>query len=268
MPSPFPGMDPFLEDPEYWHDIHVMLIAELSRFLNRALPEGLVAHIEKRVYIESPIPSAPDVSLLNLASAPNPPVPRTASGNVAILAPPLRRTPRYAPLSLAAVELPHIEIRTARGQKQVVTAIEILSPVNKSGQGRQQYQQKQQEILLSHTHLLEIDLLRGGEHTVAVPTPPGPELDWDYIVCLHRAGAPRVEFWDIDLYDSLPDISIPLTQEHSDLLFPLQSMFERIYDEGPFRREVDYTGEPTPRLKGPDAAWAAQLLQASGLRSA
>jgi Protein of unknown function (DUF4058) len=214
MPSPFPGMDPFLEDPEYWHDIHVMLIAELSRFLNRALPEGLVAHIER------------------------------------------------------AVELPHLEIRTARGQKQVVTAIEILSPVNKSGQGRQQYQQKQQEILLSHTHLLEIDLLRGGEHTVAVPTPPGPELDWDYIVCLHRAGAPRVEFWDIDLCDSLPDISIPLTQEHSDLLFPLQSMFERIYDEGPFRREVDYTGEPTPRLKGPDAAWAAQLLQASGLRSA
>ncbi|WP_395146338.1 DUF4058 family protein [Armatimonas sp.] len=213
MPSPFPGMDPFLEDPEYWHDIHVMLIAELSRFLNRALPEGLVAHIER------------------------------------------------------AVELPHLEIVTARGQKQVVTAIEILSPVNKSGQGRTQYQQKQQEILLSHTHLLEIDLLRGGEHTVAVPlADPKQDTEWDYIVCLHRAGAAGVEFWDIDLHDSLPEITIPLTPEHPDLVFPFQAAFERIYDDGPFRREVDYTNEPTPRLKGHDAQWADQLLRAGGLR--
>jgi hypothetical protein len=217
MPSLFPGMDPFLEDPEYWHDIHVMLIAELSRFLNRTLPEGLVAHIEKRVYIESPIP--------------------------------------------------HLEIVTARGQKQVVTAIEVLSPVNKSGQGRTQYRQKQQEILLSHTHLLEIDLLRGGEHTVAVPISDSKqETNWDYIVCLHRAGAPGVEFWDIDLRDALPEITIPLTPEHPDLVFPFQAAFERIYDDGPFRREVDYNSEPTPRLKSLDAPWADQLLRTSGLR--
>ena len=39
MPSPFPGMDPFLEHPEVFPDLHDSLGATLRESLNARLPE-------------------------------------------------------------------------------------------------------------------------------------------------------------------------------------------------------------------------------------
>ncbi|MGL6094387.1 MAG: DUF4058 family protein, partial [Fimbriiglobus sp.] len=38
MPSPFPGMDPYLEDPTYWGGFHTNLYTGIQRALNQTLP--------------------------------------------------------------------------------------------------------------------------------------------------------------------------------------------------------------------------------------
>lgn len=263
MPSPFPGMDPYLESPEFFHDVHILLIAQLTEILNTHLPEGFSARMEERVYVGSDEPYDPDVAVLRLGSAPNIP---TASGSLAVAIRPTA-LPRRIPLSIWEERLQHIEIVTARGRRRVVTAIEVLSPVNKRGKGRDQYLEKQRALLQSPVHLIEIDLLRGGQHSVAVDaTLLREETDWDYLVCLHRAGTNMVECWDIRLPEALPEIPIPLTSDQPDLTVDLQAAFDALYDKGPFRREIDYTTSPTPRLKSATASWADQLLHEKKLR--
>jgi hypothetical protein len=256
-------MDPYLESPEFFHDVHILLIAQLTEILNTHLPEGFSARMEERVYVGSDEPYDPDVAILRLSSAPNVP---TASSSVAVAARPTV-APRRIPLAVWEERLQHIEIVTARGRRRVITAIEVLSPVNKRGKGREQYLEKQRALLQSPVHLIEIDLLRGGQHSVAADaTLLREETDWDYLVCLHRSGAGIVECWDIRLPEPLPQIPIPLTSDQPDLLVDLQAAFDALYDKGPFRREIDYTIPPTPRFKSETATWAEQLLREKKLR--
>ena len=265
MPSPFPGMDPYLESPEFFHDVHILLIAQLTGILNAQLPEGFSARMEERVYVGSDEPFDPDIAVLRLVSAPN--LPTENRGSI-MVAPRTVSLPRRIPLVIFEERLQHIQIVTARGRKRVVTTIEVLSPANKRGKGREQYLEKQRELLQSPVHLIEIDLLRGGQHSVAADaTLLREETDtWDYLVCLHRAGAGVVECWDIRLPETLPEIPIPLTPEVPDLLLDLQIAFDSLYDKGPFRREVDYITAPTPRLRDEAATWAEQLLREKKLR--
>jgi Protein of unknown function (DUF4058) len=256
-------MDPYLESPEFFHDVHILLIAQLTEILNTHLPEGFSARMEERIYVGSDEPFDPDVAVLRLSSAPNLP---SISGSVAVATRPTS-LPRRIPLAIWEERLQHIEIVTARGRRQVVTAIEVLSPINKRGKGREQYIEKQRALLQSPVHLIEIDLLRGGQHSVAVDaTLLREETDWDYLVCLHRAGASIVECWDIRLPEPLPKIPVPLTAAQPDFVLDLQAAFDALYDKGPFRREIDYTGAPTPRLKEPAATWAETLLREKKLR--
>ncbi len=41
MPSPFPGMDPYLEDPAFWEDFHDRFVTYWSDVLNGSLPDSL-----------------------------------------------------------------------------------------------------------------------------------------------------------------------------------------------------------------------------------
>src|SRR5437763_15907809 len=50
MPSPFPGMDPYLEAPELWPDVHHRLISEIQAALVPQLRPRYVARVELRVY--------------------------------------------------------------------------------------------------------------------------------------------------------------------------------------------------------------------------
>src|SRR5205085_108716 len=109
-----------------------------------------------------------------------------------------------------------IEILAVRGGERVVTTIELLSHTNKSGSGRKEYRAKQTEILASDSNLIEVDLLRSGEYTVAVPQYDiprklPPNTHWDYLVCLHRAGVgPRYSAWPRSVRQPLPRIRVPL----------------------------------------------------------
>ena len=64
MPSPFPGMDPYLESPDYWRDVHSSFLVEVRVALNATLPPGFVARTEERLYVVEPDRSIyPDIAL-------------------------------------------------------------------------------------------------------------------------------------------------------------------------------------------------------------
>jgi hypothetical protein len=262
MPSPFPGMDPYLESPDFWHNVHKHLIVSIYATLNRDLPEGFAAHLEETVYVARPDYFAPDVAVYNhFAVASNRPPHEEGGVAVAIKAPIHIEVPQIE------LHLPYIEIVTARGNHEVVTAIEVLSPVNKRGEGREKYLRKQRKILKSQTNLIEIDLLRSGVHTCAVPRIELEKVThWDYLICLHKAGQSGFECWPFTVRDEISPLVIPLNEGDSPLEINLQALFDGVYDSGPFRREVDYKENPEPKLKAVDAVWADVLLRDKGLR--
>lgn len=153
----------------------------------------------------------------------------------------------------------------------MVTVIEFLSPANKTpgNRGREEYLQKQSELLDSETNLLEIDLLRFGAHTVAAPLQSLWEKEsWDYLVCLHESWRRNAYlYWPISLRQPLPRVRVPLTQEVSAVVLNLQKVFEQAYDDGPYATRMDYRSDPPIPLTGEDAAWMDALLREKGLRS-
>src|SRR5688572_8272139 len=157
--SPFPGMDPWLE--QYWGDVHASLATYTRDQLNDRLAPGLVARMQERVYIESavvePRQFVPDVHVTERSAVGGGSALSAASGRSAVAEPEL--------LQMSEVEVtePYIEIRDVRSGGAVITVIEIVSASNKSTKaGREQYVQKQREVLQSGTNLVEIDLLRAG----------------------------------------------------------------------------------------------------------
>jgi hypothetical protein len=179
-------MDPYLEDPALWGDVHHTLISALRRQLNRNLPEGYIALIQERIYLETREGSqqcVPDVSV----GVSNREV-RSQSATAAVA-----DAPVHIALHAEPVREPYIEIYSLHApERTLVTVIEILSPANKSphSQGRRLYLQKQQDLLYSTVHLLEIDLLHEGAHKAFLPLEALKRVraEWDYLVCLHRAG--------------------------------------------------------------------------------
>ena len=141
---------------------------------------------------------------------------------------------------------PLVEVFVGRGaERRLVTAIEVLSLTNKTPgeRGRDLYLRKQREILDSQVHLVEIDLLRSGRHTTAVPrdrlaTATGP---FDYHVSIHHFDNLEDYFvYPLRLTEPLPTIAIPLLPGDPAVSLDLQAVFHRTYDAGPYRREIDY----------------------------
>ena len=258
MPSPFPGMDPYLEGA-LWTTVHFSLSAEIVRQLAPKLrPRYLVLPAERFV-METPESVAvstadmyPDVSVAETRS-----VAVTAQGTA--IAP--------APLELATIiptPIPHvtIEIRDT-ANRQLVTAIEVLSPTNKRGDGRQEYLAKRRRILLSTAHLLEIDLLRQGQRVpMQKPLPSAP-----YFIFLSRAEKrPITEIWPVSLKEPLPVVPIPLLPGDADVALEVQQMFTTTYDLLGYDLALDYTQPPEIPLPKEEAAWTETLLRTAGLR--
>ena len=173
-----------------------------------------------------------------------------------------------APLELATIipaPIPHvtIEIRDT-ANRQLVTAIEMLSPTNKRGDGRQEYLAKRRRILLSTAHLLEIDLLRQGQRVpMQKPLPAA-----SYFIFLSRAERrPMTEIWPISLRESLPVVPIPLLPDDKDVALDVQQVFTTTYDLLGYDLAVDYTRRPEMPLPKEDVVWAETLLRTAGLRA-
>lgn len=264
MPSPFPGMDPYLENSEFFGGLHDRLITYLSEALQGQLPESYYADIRTRVWIESP-PRAiePDFAIIRDSG----PSLRPTGGAVVLSRPPI------VPLVEQERSESFLEIHTEKEDHPLITAIEILSSTNKTpgDHGRTKYQQKQVELLDSRVNLVEIDLLRGGQPSTALIhrdaiAAVGP---FAYHVCIHKMDdRDHLYVYPIRLKERLPEILIPLLPGDGEVKIDLQAVFDRCYDTGPYRRGRPYRLSPEPPLSSEQAAWAEAILRDKGLLSA
>ena len=161
----------------------------------------------------------------------------------------------------ARIPVTSIEIRDV-AERELVTAIDVLSPVNKRGEGYAAYLDKRRRMLLSTAHLLEIDLLRIGKRVpMHEPLPHAP-----YFIFLSRAERrPRVEVWQILLSQPLPTIPVPLMPGDADVMLDLQLTLTNLYDALGYDLSVDYTKAPEAPLGGEDALWATERLRAASI---
>lgn len=242
MPSPFPGMDPFLEHSEIFPDLHDRINSHLSEVLQAALPSPYYAVIGRHTWIEvSQRYIGPDVQVQRSRRG-SPPA-QELSGGVAVAA-----KPKVVRVPHEERREPFLEVYVREGSdKRLVTSIEILSLANKTPgeHGRELYLHKQWEILGSKVHLIELDLLRGGEHSTAVPyqlvrAEVGP---FDYHVCVHHFDNLEDYFiYPIQLDERLPPIAIPLLPGDPAVTVDLQTVFDHCYDAGPYAREGELSG--------------------------
>lgn len=258
MKSPFPGMDPYLE--EHWGDVHHRLVQYASDQIQEYLPAGLRARVEERVVVDLPAEDRiyyPDVRVVE----------REGSGDLAVATSDITMA---EPLEVPFVEPEtqgFIEIVETRPERSLITVVEVLSPSNKyAGSGRDHYRQKQRDLMEGCISLVEIDLLRAGPHVLQVPLaqyPPSHRTP--YKVCVHRGWKANAEIYRVPLREPLPTIRIPLRQTDADVPLVLQVLIEQIYHRGRYD-DIDYTKQPVPPLDAEDADWADELLRSAGLR--
>lgn len=258
MPSPFPGMDPYLEHPIIWPDVHSRLAGEISDQLAPRLRPRYIARLTRREIMDEPDEEELRVMLPDVAVVRRPSVePLPQAGGPAVVIPP-------APTkSVNVMTVPFrqisIEIRdTASGL--LVTAIEMLSPANKraGSEGRETYLRKRNNLLASTTHLLEIDLIRRGERLPLDPSPPPAPY---YVVLSRQDQRPEADVWPIQLQDPLPVVPVPLLSPDPDVPLDLGAVLTAIYDRAGYDLDTDYSKDPFPPLEGEDALWAAELLR-------
>ncbi|EDX74636.1 hypothetical protein MC7420_6114 [Coleofasciculus chthonoplastes PCC 7420] len=242
----FPGMNPYLERPDIWPEIHYGLISGLMRTLNPVLNPKYRAAVDKRVYLDSVLVGIPDTTVIQ--QTPNR---TTTSTSAAVLSQP----ERVAIPMLEEVTERFLEIREV-ATRNVITVIEVLSPKNKrSGEGRSQYLKKRQTLLSSQTHLVEIDLLRSGE---SMPVQGGCIADYQILVS--RANErPAAERYPFDLREPIPVFLLPLSAAEVEPAIDLAALLEQASQEAALDLVIDYSMPPEPPLSEDDMTWLDTL---------
>lgn len=262
MPSPFPGMNPYLEDSAYWSSVHHWLITEIARLLNQQLTPKYVVAVEVRIYEtsgeQSTLIGIPD----NLVAKSSETSITPPDSNVAVAFPSTQ--PLTIELALTeTIKQGYLEVRRV-GTGQVVTAIEILSPINKNvGEGRIKYEKKRQHILNSDTNFVEIDLLRQGNSMIAL----NQNIKHDYCILVSPSNQrPQAHLYAFKIQDMIPIFPLPLLPEDSEINLDLQSILHQVYDQGRYDLIIDYQQKISPALSKTETIWVENLLKKQGLR--
>lgn len=256
MPSPFPGMDPYLEG-SLWSTVHFQLSAEIARQLSSGLSEKYVVLTTERFAVRTPEDMSASAETIY------PYIGVAEAGKKLKEAPTMAAaTSLRPPLLIPTVMLERepqatIEIRDV-ASRRLVTAIEVLSPTNKQGPGYVEYLTKRDALLRSDSHLIEIDLLRRGRRVpMKQPLPLAP-----YFVFVSRAdGRPMVSVWPTSLDQSLPTFPVPLLPGDPDVMLDLQLAFTTVYDISHYERLIDYDAPPEVPLEGAATSWAAEIVR-------
>lgn len=258
MAYPFPGMNPYLERRSLWPDVYIGLIRGIQSLLAQTVAPQYYVAAEERTYIAAIDPESfvgrPDVAVIG------PPAPVLAGITLA----PVNghAVSVIVPLSDEVRER-YLEVRE-QGTDRVITVIEVLSPANKAkGEGRQVYEEKRRTVLDSATHLVEIDLLRGGEPMTAYPQSAS-----DYRILVSRAWErPRSFQYPFDLPSPIPAIPVPLQKGEDEPRLSLGVLLPRIYDEVRYDLRIDYSSPPPPpKMTDEQTVWLEELLRQNSLR--
>lgn len=259
MASPFPGMNPYLEHPDLWSEVHSRLIVAIADNIAPTLLPNYYVAIEKRVYLSTPEDSLligiPDVSVIAPEVKSAQELEQNPTSTATLSKPDEAQTVTVA--LAEEVEERYLEIRETKTGR-VVTVIELLSPKNKrAGEGKESYLRKRQSILTSATHLVEIDLLRGGK-----PMPmQGVTQFKDYRILVSRwDNRPHAQLYAFNLPDAIPKVELPLQGGDQSLVFDLKPILDGVYDRGGYHFRIDYNRATVPALSRKAAAWVNMLL--------
>lgn len=266
MKSPFPGMDPYLEQPAFWSSFHSKFIIAIADAIEANLDPAYYVEVETRSYLDGDDPGVlvgiPDVTVILSASAGRV---AESEGAIAIAEPIASGVQRVTVPMVQSVKERYLEIRDIKSGS-VITAIELLSPKNKrAGDGRSSYENKRALILGSLTHLVELDLLRAG---TKMPL-ENVRSRSDYQILISRSfQRPQADLYGIMLRDLLPTIAIPLAMDEAELSIDLQAVFDGVYRRSRYQSRIDYSQPlPPPKLEPIDQDWISQLLHDSQSRS-
>ena len=259
--SPFPGMDPYLESPSLWPDTHNRLANICAEQLAPLLAPKYIAELNTQIVIDRvwDEPAERKAALPDVAVTSSSGQMASSSASTSKLAPPSIRLRVPMPMP---VRLVSVYIRLREGE-QLVTVMEMLSPVNKRpGEGRQAYLDKRAALLESSVHLVEIDLLRQWARMPLEGTLPPA----DYLVVVSNAAErPVCDVWPIGLRQPLPVLPIPLLRPDPDIPLELGQALRTAYARARYDLRIDYTQPPSPPLFPEDAVWAMALLAQGGM---
>jgi hypothetical protein len=260
MASPFPGMDPYLEQPTFWSEFHNRLIVAIADNLIPNLLPNYYIGVETRTYRDygdgQLLIGIPDAVILSGNSPSSPQQDETTIPN-ATIATQIRPQEVTLPASVE-VKQRYLEIREV-GTEAVITILELLSPVNKrNGEGRTTYETKRQKILDSATHLVEIDLLRSHQPM----TMAGATSTSDYRILISRSEQrPKADLYGFTLQTPIPTVPIPLKSISETITLNLQEILQGVYDRGAYSIRIDYQQPiPAPTLSPNNQAWIQQHL--------
>ncbi|MFH7241731.1 MAG: DUF4058 family protein [Spirulina sp.] len=263
MASPFPGMDPYLEQATFWSEFHSRLIVALADALAPSLLPTYYVAVETRTYMgsddEELLIGIPDVTVLstprlspqNLPEPSGAGIATTVCPQAVILPMPLEVKERY------------LEIRETSSDA-VVTVVEVLSPTNKrQGEGRRLYNMKRQAILGSASHLVELDLLRAyvpmAMHLMEAES---PALSRYRILVSRSEDRPRADLYEFTLQQSIPPFPLPLKAAGEHVIVDLHPLIKGIYDRSGYALRIDYQKPvPPPDLLPEEQDWVKELLQ-------
>ena len=227
MPSPFPGMDPYLEDEGLWPVFHHQLVMCLYQILLPGLVDRYRARVSQRHYVTE---QALFTSVI--------------------------REEHHED---------YIEVRQ-RTDGRLITFIDVVSPANKViPAGRAAYLEKRREGKNAGANLVELDLVLQGQPTLEYSRDGLP--DWDYAVTVTRATQPeRYEIYTATLQKRLPRFRLPLASDDRDTVLDLHTAFTRCYDQGGFAAKIDYAKDPATPLNPEDRQWLQEILKQQKLR--
>lgn len=254
MKSPFPGMDPFLEDAVGWQDFHTKFLVEMSHAISARVSPNFFVRVEERVYLTEPDFTTrqfykPDVTVIK-----SPRGTREMTTAYRIITPPVTVEPLFDP----EIQDRYLEILDAEN-RQVISTIELLSPINKrrGAPGFDDFWRKRREVFESQVHWIEIDLLREGLR------PHRLEGKSDYYALLKRGGQwEKLDVWFFNLRDKMPTIAVPLRPPFDDVPLDLQAAFDVTYERAYYADSVNYSAEPPPPpFTEADAAWLQERVR-------
>ncbi len=259
MKSPFPGMDPYIENARLFEDFHPSLIDELARALAAAVPDRYAVRKSERSYIvvnggeghEERHSFIPDVGITKKAG------PNIGGATVAVLNPGTAQEDdsilMNAPVTEEHREV-FIDIYLRDANRELVTCIEVLSPTNKrrGSEGWDLYQRKRRSMLLGGVNLVEIDLLRGGERMPMADV--WPTSPYTFLVA-KRESSPACRVWPVYFSKRLPNLPIPLLKPDADIVLPMQKFVDDIYEQFRYYRDIDYKQPLIPPLTAEESEW-------------
>lgn len=242
-------MDPYLEHPSLWPDVHNRLIVAIADALTAQVAPNYYIRLERRAYFLGPndleFIGRPDLSVIA----------RTEPQHLSAL--PL------ADIGGIEVEVPFseevgesfLEVHETTSSK-LITVLELLSPVNKLGKGRAEYEEKRQYIFASRTNLIELDLLRAGE-----PMPTSSTVQSDYRILVMRGSRRRHgQLYPFNLRQPIPAFPLPLLPGDKEPIVDLNTILHHLYERARFDLGLDYSQPPLPPLNESDQEWAQALI--------